>query len=63
MPAPATGVLRRAGSGRFQPCPPCAGWSLPLPRGILYLEGTVVRAKTTAVLIADAEVADKLLED
>lgn len=35
----------------------------PLPRGILYLEGTVVRAKTTAVLIADAEVADKLLED
>jgi hypothetical protein len=62
VPAPATGVLRRAGSGRFQPCPPC-GPSLPLPRGILYLEGTVVRAKTTAVLIADAEVADKLLED
>ena len=32
-------------------------------RHILYAVGTVVRAKTTVTLIADAEVSDKLLED
>jgi len=66
---------RRATAGRFRPVstvppvraahgPPFRGGAEPPTwRGIIYAVRTVVRAKTTVALIADAEVSDKLLED